>query len=139
MNDREKKIAFGRRVRAIRETLGLSRELFGARLGVSATTIKNVELGCQNLGGAATAMLETVAASTAGLQPGTGLSCAESAAPWPGGRGGPAGLTVAQAADLVEAAEALREQAAAIAAITGESTRAALEHAIEARLRSGRK
>ncbi|MFA5635695.1 MAG: hypothetical protein WC977_07295 [Anaerovoracaceae bacterium] len=50
----------GEHVRAIRERLGYSRDQLGAAIGVSAITVKQVELGFQNLGGAASKALETL-------------------------------------------------------------------------------
>lgn len=44
------KKSYGTKLRHYREGLGLDRDTFGARIGVSGVTIKNVELGYQALG-----------------------------------------------------------------------------------------
>ena len=54
MTEKEKRQIFGREMRRFRErVLGITRDAFGRRLGVSGNTVKQVELGYQNLGAGA--------------------------------------------------------------------------------------
>lgn len=50
---KSERLAYGLRVRALRERLGMTRDAFGQKIGVSGSTVKQVELGYQNLGEAA--------------------------------------------------------------------------------------
>jgi transcriptional regulator with XRE-family HTH domain len=66
--------AFGATVREWRESRDLSRDALGAKIGVSGATIKQIELGYQNLGKAARENLDRL---LAGYRPDSEPSFAE--------------------------------------------------------------
>jgi len=61
-----KKKVDGLKLRRIREEAGLTRDQFASRIGVSTTTLKQVELGYQYLGKAAWVHVRQIAAGSRG-------------------------------------------------------------------------
>lgn len=129
--------ARGLEIRRIRETLGLDRDQLGRLIGVKGYTIMRTELGHQNLGKSAWLALAKLAAQRgididAPTALGQGMGN-ESAARHKTARP-PESVPITEIAALIGEADALREQAAQVAAITGVGFDKALETVIRLRL-----
>lgn len=116
MNAQSEKKAYGLYVRDLRESLGLDRDVFAGRIGVSSQTVRNVEQGSQNLGKAAQLAVERLATSTGATY------------------GGPATPDNAEMIATFVVDDELREQAAKVAEITGLGIKEAVEMIIRQRL-----
>lgn len=116
-------VAYGRYVQDVRMGLGLDRDVFAGRIGVSSQTLRNVEQGHQRLGKAAQLAVERLA---------DGEMVRETAPRYDKGQ-----VLDAETIARFVVDDRLREQAKQVARITGMEYEDAVEMIIRERLLKG--
>lgn len=125
MNMTESQKKYGDYLKSVREGLGLDRDQFAARIGVSSTTVRNVENGHQGLGRAAKRAVEILADPNARF--GAPRELAEAPARYIATHTEPAAKAIAKIVARLASDEALQRKVAAVQEAFG----CTYEHAVE--------